>query len=302
MSKVTQLHCSSSVIFFKEKIIKQLKLQSYSDKNKPVLFFGYYQSSSRDVPIYNSHKGKAIIMLAGSDISPYAPSYKKNYVENIKFFKNMDKNKYKIITISNFQSNILKKHNIPHENINIGWTMNLNVHPIPKGKSIYIYTSKGNHLYYGSLIYEEVIRRLQHKYNFIVAGSTKIVSNSKKTLTEQLIQNYSNPFDAYKQCFIGLRLVPFDGNANTVKELGLCGIKVIHNGNDKNCIPWNYYHILFDNKIPLTNPDKAKAFKYAVDDIIIKIENESKTIGQIDKKLSEEVKNNISFDDNFLYF
>lgn len=42
----------------------------------------------------------------------------------------------------------------------------------------------------------------------------------------------------YKDCFIGLRLTDFDGNARTVLEMGMLGKKVISNTGYPNCIPW----------------------------------------------------------------
>lgn len=302
MEKINQIYCSNGVTFFDKKIRDNLKLETYTDINKAVLFFGAYRADIRNKKKYEEHKGKCIFLLTGSDISPYANSYKRNYLANIDYFKKMDKERCKIITISNYQSNLLKKHNIPHININIGWTMNNNFSPIPKGNSIYIYSSYHNSNYYGSYIYEEIYRILKDKYNFIIACAVKPnIKNKVETLTQQLIKSYPEPFDIYKNCFIGLRLVPFDGNANTVKEMGICGIRVIHNGEDKNCIPWIFDPILFNEKIKSTDPIKKKARNIAIEDIIKKIEFESQFIGKIDQKLSDDVKNNISFDDKFLY-
>jgi hypothetical protein len=302
MQKISQMYCSNGVNFFDNKIRNNLKLNEYTDINKPVLFFGAYRSDLKNKKKYDEHKGKCIFLLTGSDISPYVSSYKKNYLANIEYFKKMDTERCKIITISNYQSNLLKKHNIPHTNINIGWTMNNNFSPITKENNIYIYSSYHNSNYYGSYIYEEIYRRLKDKYNFIIACAVKPnIINKVETLTQKLIKSYPEPFDIYKKCFIGLRIVPFDGNANTVKEMGICGIRVIHNGNDKNCIPWIFNEILFNEKINSTDPIKKKALNIAVEDIIQKIEFESQFIGKIDQKLSDDVKNNISFDDNFLY-
>jgi hypothetical protein len=302
MQRINQIYCSNGVNFFDTKIRNNLKLEKYTDINKPVLFFGAYRANLRNKKIYEEHKGKCIFLLTGSDISPYANGYKRNYLANIDYFKKMDKERCKIITISNYQSNLLKKNNIPHTNINIGWTMNNNFSPIPKGNCIYIYSSYHNSNYYGSYIYEEIYRRLKDKYKFIIACAIKPSNKDKEeTLTQQLITNYPEPFDAYKKCFIGLRLVPFDGNANTVKEMGICGIRVIHNGEDKNCIPWIFNEILFNKNIKSSNPIKKKALNLAVEDIIKKIEHEAQFIGKIDEKLSNDVKNNISFDDKFLY-
>lgn len=306
MEKINQMYCSNGVNFFDKKIRDNLKLEKYTDINKPVLFFGSYRANLENKKKYNGHKGKCIFVLTGSDISPYVSSYKKNYLENIDFFEKMDKERCKIITISNYQSLLLKKHNIPHTNINIGWTINNNFSPIPKGNHIYIYSAYHNPNYYGEYIYEEIYTRLKNKYNFIIAGATTPSSSIKKknkveTLTQKLIKSYPEPFDIYKKCFIGLRLVPFDGNANTVKEMGICGIRVIHNGQDKNCISWIFDEILFNDKIDSNDSNKIKARNIAVEDIIKKIEFESQFIGKIDEKLSVSVINNISFDNKFLY-
>ena len=65
MSKVSQLYCSNSVIFFEKNVAKFLKLNKYTDKNAPVLFFGVYRNNSKDYNVYLNHKGKEIYLLAG---------------------------------------------------------------------------------------------------------------------------------------------------------------------------------------------------------------------------------------------
>jgi len=80
----------------------------------------------------------------------------------------------------------------------------------------------------------------------------------------------------YSKCFIGLRLVPHDGLGSTVQELGLMGIKCVHNGNSPSAL--NYKNI---------------------DDILKHIENEAKTIGLKDEELSKKVYNYLTIPDNF---
>ena len=97
---------------------------------------------------------------------------------------------------------------------------------IVEEKSAYIYTSldsKRAKEIYGSDIYTDVIKKMPH-INFIVAYG-----------------QYSplEIINTYKRCFIGIRLTTFDGNANTVQELGMLGIKCIHNGEFPNGISWS---------------------------------------------------------------
>jgi hypothetical protein len=91
--------------------------------------------------------------------------------------------------------------------------------------SVYIYTSldktRAKEIY-GSDIYNEVISRLPN-INFIVAYG--------QYSAEEIIR-------VYHRCFVGIRLTYFDGNANTVQELGMLGIKCIHNGEFPNSVPW----------------------------------------------------------------
>ena len=93
--------------------------------------------------------------------------------------------------------------------------------------------------------------------------------------------NYSDIYLAYQKCFIGLRLTKHDGNANTVQELGMCGIKSFYNGDS-----------LLESAIPWKNAN----------DIIEKIENESKTIGSTDILLSKKVKEYLKPNNNWLKY
>ena len=80
----------------------------------------------------------------------------------------------------------------------------------------------------------------------------------------------------YNKCFIGLRLVPHDGLASTVQELGLMGIKCVHNGNSPSALNYN-----------------------TISDILSHIEKEAKTIGTKDEKLAEEVKKYLTIPNTF---
>ena len=136
------------------------------------------------------------------------------------------------ITISNNLNNILK--NILNFNINIINTpfrlLNYNYYSDisynTEKKNIYIYTSINAQRakdVYGANLYKEIIKYYSN-YNFIIAHGQ--YSN------EQIV-------NIYKSCFIGLRLTSYDGNANTVQELGLLGLTCIHNGDFCNSLNYN---------------------------------------------------------------
>ena len=119
-----------------------------------------------------------------------------------------------------------------------------------------IYTQKR----YGLDIFNEIKSSIP-SYEFII-GDGKIP--------------YSEIFNAYKQCFIGLRLVKHDGLGSTVQELGLMGIKTVHNGQSPSALNYN-----------------------SVNDILNKIEEESKLIGSVDFELAKEVNYFLTIEDEF---
>ena len=80
----------------------------------------------------------------------------------------------------------------------------------------------------------------------------------------------------YPQCFIGLRLTDHDGLAATVQELGLLGIKTIHNGCSPSSLNYNSF-----------------------EDICEHIDNEIKTIGSSDPITALEVKEYLTINKKF---
>lgn len=69
--------------------------------------------------------------------------------------------------------------------------------------------------------------------------------SAKKLTRKDLIE-------IYKQCFMGLRLTVFDGNANTALELGLMGRKVMSINDFPNCMKWE---VDFDVNIDIINEE-----------------------------------------------
>ncbi len=247
-NRINQIYISKSVKSFSQRIKNKYKLIDYYNIYQPTIFFGLY--SHIDFKKIQQHKSLVIIIYGGTDALNILNSRnKKTYKKYIQYLKLKH---VKSLSISKCISNDLYKLCIKSYYINFNLIDKNIFIPVKKGNSVYIYTSSKNPQFYGSRIYNFIIKELSH-INFIVA--TKSSYNR-----EELINIYS-------KCFIGLRLTKHDGNANTVQELGLCGIKCIHNGSMPNAIPWNNVENVIDN-----------------------ILDEQKTIEQIDYKLADRVK------------
>ena len=84
-------------------------------------------------------------------------------------------------------------------------------------------------LFYGYNIFMAIKQKLSYE---IIIGDGKIP--------------YEKMSETYAQCFVGLRLVPHDGLGSTVQELGLMGIKCVHNGNSPSALNYEKLMILLN--------------------------------------------------------
>ena len=80
------------------------------------------------------------------------------------------------------------------------------------------------HYIYNTDLIKQIVLKLNNKYN-IIYSSDLCINNAKM-------------IDIYSNCFMGIRLCENDGNANTVQEMGLLGLPVLHNGLYPNSVPW----------------------------------------------------------------
>ena len=185
-------------------------LQDYNKLNKPCLFFGVY--NKKDLNFISKHRGNKYILWGGTDLDP---RFDKT-LDIVKCLKNM-KNVFHI-AISDNISERLQKYNIKHyifKNFSL-IDKNLFKPTKEKGNKIYIYNGviPGREPNYGKEIYEKVMEKLP-QFEFIQSNKLNI--------------SYQEIHNIYKECFIGLRLTEYDGNANTVQEFKSMGIPIIHN-------------------------------------------------------------------------
>jgi hypothetical protein len=190
-------------------------------KSEKIIIFGLY--NNYDLAFVKKYMHQVVIIWGGTDCI--------NMINNHHIYDFILKHKFiKHIAISDnlyLKLNSLLKDSIiintPFRLLNYNNYLDISTN-LDK-KNIYIYTSininRAKEIYNAN-IYLEVIKRFPN-INFIIAYG--------QYTTEQII-------NIYKSCFLGIRLTNYDGNANTVQELGLLGINCIHNGKFVNSINW----------------------------------------------------------------
>ena len=259
--KVNQLYISNNVAFFENTLLAKYKLKQYCDRTKPAFFFGAYDN--KDIDMIKKHKCTRIVIFTGGDIL----LTRKN-IDRVKELVKLD-NIY-FISISSFIVKNLNKLRIPYTFLPLNHVNSSFYKPVKKGNAIYIYTSIRYKEKYGYSFYKKV-STLFKDIRFILATNPIDYDKANKDglSTDGFItcRTKEELFNIYKQCFLGFRFTEHDGCSNTVIELGLMGIKCIHNG----CQP--------------------SAINYkTVTDIVNVVKREKETIGKQDFDLHNETR------------
>jgi len=244
VGKITQCLFSGSADHFGTFMARN-GLSKYHDKNAPVVLFGLRLQSK--VEKLMMHKGLAIVVYRGSDVRHLR-----------KLTKELKKPNIKHVAISSFISDDLAEFGIEHKVIPlVGSDVSCMTGPLkPLGNTVYVYCPLTHTAVYGG----NLIRRIKRKIPFKV----NIVTSSEMHTREELASVYNNSF-------IGLRLTTHDGIANQVVEMGLRGIRVVHNGMQPNAIPWKNMHGIVrsiqaeSRRIGTINQDVADAMKRYID-------------------------------------
>jgi hypothetical protein len=245
------IHISHGIQFFKKQILKTYpNLKLGWDPNKPCIFFGIYNQN--DINAILNHKSQGLIIWGGSD------SMRDTLLN---FVKQLDKSRFFSIAQSKWVSDDLKRFGILHKQLPWYSLDKESFRPIKKGKKVYIYMPTNRKIFYGNEMYMSIKKHIDYE---VIVGDGKIP--------------YEKMTEIYAECFIGLRLVPHDGLGSTVQEMGLMGIKCVHNGNSPSAL--NYK---------------------TVDDIIVHIEKEAKTIDMKDEALAKKVDEYLNIRDDFFH-
>lgn len=138
------------------------------------------------------------------------------------------------------------------------------VDPVKKGDKIFVYMPKGSEQYHG----KETFDKLKLNYEYIIGDGSISQEDWRAGKADEI----------YSQCFIGLFLNRYSGGVTGIVEMGVRGIKVV------------------TNAFSLPNVINWKTTR----DIETAINEESKNIGKINKKLSTFVNDCLDKDFEFL--
>lgn len=277
-STVRQIYINPILnLSFGHDIISRYGLTHYHNPREPSFFFGLL--SDDDLHVLQKHKSTKIIIWIGGDIN-YDINRTEGQTKTLRKRLNsiLQVPDLKHISISSFIGASLDKLKLSYKSVPfMGFDPN-KYKPVAKGPCIYLYTSIGNEKYYGEDLYLQVMKRYPD-IKFIITCC--IVFKDKTPNTTKYpghkIQYYPKDVlvnEIYPQCFVGLRLTDHDGLAGTVQELGLMGIKSIHNGSSPSSL--NYKNI---------------------DDICDHIDRERESIGKIDTEMANAVYDYLTIPD-----
>lgn len=277
---IKQIHMNKDLkITFLKEMQEQFNLKEYSNDYEPCIFYGLMNND--DISVLEKNKSLKVIVWIGGDInfiinrSPNISKYiKKNVLRVLKIPK------VRHISISSFITRSLTDLNLPFKHIPFMGINFSHYKPVIKGPCIYLYTSIGCEDYYGLRFYKLLMEKYKNtkfivtcckmSYDYL-SKNPRLQKYGIKYYTKQELIN-----DIYPQCFISLRLTDHDGLSGTVQELGLLGIKSVHNGCSPSSLNYETY-----------------------DDICEHIDREMKLIGTIDQELSNKVKDYLTIDPNF---
>jgi len=189
---------------------KKYNLAEYSDTSGPLVMFGMY--SEEDLETFMKHKGELTLVWQGMDAKEF------------KQFDKLKKKECKHYAISHWIQQSLELNGIECTYAPVSATIGV-ASPLPRGNSIYFYTSKMSQEssdYYGEFMIEEIRQRTGLNVHIC----------THETHTKECL------FEIYKDCFINLRLTQWDGCPNTNLEIGLLGRRSVFNGLIPGSIPW----------------------------------------------------------------
>lgn len=264
---------------FLDDMKQQYQLREYDNDYEPAIFYGLMNDD--DVSALEKNKSLKIIIWVGGDINFSINRDKKTSlmvrkkVERILKISNI-----RHISISSFITRSLQLLQVPFKIVPF-MGINFDAYkPVIKGPCIYLYTALCSENYYGLRFYKRLMDKYKgvqfivtcclYYYQYLLKNPNKMKYGIKYYTKEQLIN------EVYPQCFIGLRLTDHDGLSATVQELGLMGIKSIHNGCSPSALNYETY-----------------------EDICAHIDREMKLIGTCNEELPNKVRNYLSIDSKF---
>lgn len=264
---------------FQEDLLVGHGLVPYHSPDEPAIFYGLMSWS--DCLVLAKHTAWKIVVWTGGDINCNndRAAEKRAVLKKITMVQSLDKIRH--IAISSFIANDLTAFSIPFEQVPFMGIKYELFQPVRKGPCIYLYTDLFSEALYGAELYQRILKDYAHIP--IIITCCRVIYDrwlkTHKSLPYPGMRTYDKKElieDVYPKCFIALRLTSHDGLSGTVQEMGMMGIKSIHNGSSPSCLPYSSY-----------------------EDICHHIDVEYQSIGSMDQRLSARVKEYLRIDESF---
>ena len=246
---------------------KQTPFCPYRNRNKPAFFYGVIH----DLKVLSEHQSLGVVILTGGDGNPETPAGKVA-LEILRTHWNL-----RAVSISSFIEESLQISKVTQFVRSPFFPLQVDdFAPVKRGQSVYVY-GDDDAVYHNNLVREKVEPHFPD-IQFIYAahwaqGMPRLQPPWRHFGHDELRKKI------YHQIFISIRLTHHDGLSATVQELGCMGIRTVWNGGTPSAIAWN-----------------------TVADVIEAIERERKTIGTVDRELSEKVKHFLRVNATFYDF
>ena len=193
-SSIKQIYISDSLSNVVPAFLNRFDLRLYDNPNEDVIMIGVY--SKKDYKFMNDHPG-CVVCWCGSDSQMMYPVPEG----------------HRHIAVSTCVQDTLTENGLESKVISMTGILPI-ANPVPRGDSIYFYTSEVQPQKYGTEYVDEI--RQKTGLNIITAYPDTYP--------------YEQMPEIYGECFIGLRMCVHDGNGTTALELGLMGRRTIYNG------------------------------------------------------------------------
>jgi hypothetical protein len=314
--KMINLNFNSSLKEFDSSLVNSLHLvNNHYDKSKSIVIWGG-DIKNLDCDFLKKHESIIFLIWTGTDCY-YEINSNTFLVRDFinKFYNNNIIHIAMSNSIFNRLNYLFPKNKIIKKTIT--FIQNYNEYKIKKnGDGVYIYmgiSSYKKRIVYGFEMIKLIILSNKHLKFYICTNNNDYnlflnLNTDKNNILDFLSRknvifnsyNKKDLINIYSKCFIGLRLTNNDGNANTIQELGLMGIRCIHIDNIfPNVITYKKNNKIWD--INIDNDERIKISKKYVNGINLLIMNEKKEIGKVNYKIRNKMINFLNLNKGYLY-
>lgn len=218
--RIRQVRVAEDIAKFGPHFREKFELVPYHDRYAPAIFYGCYRRE--DAEAIRDHRSIAVLLWGGSDAM---------VLRQIRFVQALRRDRLSPIyhiAPSSFIAEDLDRAGLEFFRYNVFPKPEELFEPVPLGNKVYVYAASPK------------------RYHREFYGLTKLPEIQRHFPSTEFIVQYSSPPTVpyeqmpaiYRECAVGLRLVPHDAGSCTVVELALMGRYTVWNGYFPGAIPF----------------------------------------------------------------